>query len=218
MNFKRMAVPAVLAVLGAAASPAMAQTYVLNTGTPTVTSGAPILSSKDWFAEEFTLTAGQSIDAFAAYLNLDTGNPGNVTFALYAGSTFGRNTSPVQSWTAGYGSGGWITAPASDSYTSASGGTYWLAIEDSAAGATYTAPTVSSTSLEPVGATGYAYTTSGNGATATSWTVSSAYPVGMQVELASAVPEPGTIGLATAGLLATLAIVRLRRRRAQGVA
>lgn len=207
MNLKKIALLGALAALGAAASPAMAQSYALNTGTPTVTTGDPILSNNDWFAEEFNLTAGEAIDSLSAYLNLDTGNSGGtLTFALYSGTTLGRNPTAVETWTTTYSAPGWTSYGAS--YTSTNGGTYWLAIEDTSSGQTYTLPTIANTSAEPVGAAGYAYTTSGTGSK--QWTVASTYPVGMQVQV---VPEPETYGLVAVGLLGVVVRVRMQRRR-----
>ncbi len=208
MNCKQIALACALLVLGAVSVPAYAQTYALNTGTPTVTTGAGTLSNNDWYAEEFSLSAGQTVDSLAAYLNLNTGNTGGtLTFALYSGSSIPtRNPSPLETWTSTFNTNGWNSI--STSYTASTSGDYWVAIEETTAGTTYTAPIVASTAAEPVAALAYADTTTG--ASAKNWATESSYPIGLQVQV-EAVPEPATFGLMALGVLGTVAVARRRR-------
>jgi hypothetical protein len=212
MKLKHFLLGAGLALAAVTAAPAMAQTYVLDTGTPTVTTGDPILSNAGGYAEEFTLAAGQTIDQVGVDLNLATGNAGTLTFALYSGSTLGRNPTALATWTTSAGSfvNGWNTLAAS--YTSATGGTFWIGVLGTAAGATYTAPLIANTATEPVAALGYAYTTTGN--SSKQWTASSSYPIGLEVQVAaSPAPEPESVALMALGLLVTMAVVRRQRGR-----
>ena len=77
---------AILAVAGEGGRPAMAGT-VLNTGTPTGTGAPEVLSSTQWLAGEFAITAGETNQAYqlSAYLSQGLGQVGDTfTFAIAA--------------------------------------------------------------------------------------------------------------------------------------
>ncbi len=63
--------------------------FVLDTGTPTGTGGPLVLSSSQWEAAAFNVTAGETITSIAAYLTQGSGQPGDTfTFDIYSNNGF----------------------------------------------------------------------------------------------------------------------------------
>src|ERR1700684_2310863 len=124
------------ALLAAMAAPGIASAaLVLDTGTPTGSGLPSTLDGNDYYAAEFNLGAGQTITSVMAYLTAGLDQPGDTfTVAIYRSDLFtNRNASPLFSSQAAYsGSGG--SAGEWDglnglSWTVATTGTYWAAVE-----------------------------------------------------------------------------------------
>jgi hypothetical protein len=213
------------ALAAALLSPGLASaSLVLDTGAPTG-SGLDTFNSGTWYAEEFYLSAGQSITSLSAYLALPSGgslataNGTPFTFAVYANSGAGgsfiaasaanRSADEVYSTGGTFTANGWTSAAAS--FTASTSGDYWFAVQQTTSGSAYTldAQTEASTSTGTAPALGYAiYSTSAG----SKYQLSSGDPIGMQV---TAVPLPAGIwrlGSALAGLGG------LSRRRRSGAA
>jgi len=200
------AVAAVLLIPGIANA-----SFVLDTGAPTGT-GAPLsLSTSQFIAGEFAVTAGDTIVDVSAYLTQGAGEPGDTfTFDIYSntGFTSRANSRPaaVYSATGTFTANGWNTTAVN--WTPTSTGDYWLALQ--VASTTNTrgldAPLETSASTGTAPALGFAYAGS-NG----QYTLSSAYPIGLEVADAAPVPLPASFLLLLSGVGAAFG-VSLRRR------
>jgi hypothetical protein len=136
MNKKITLIGGVLAT--ALLAPGMASaSFLLDTGAPTGDSPTTwTLNSGQWFAGEFSATAGESIGSVAAYLtqNGSAGSGYKLTFDLYSSNTTtglfatrATNRSPIASVDATYTADGWTSAALD--YTVTTDGNYWLAVQ-----------------------------------------------------------------------------------------
>lgn len=222
MNKKIFA--AIAATVAAGVLPAVANaSLVLDTGTPTGGSYY-VLSTGEFFAAEFSLTAGESINQVAAYLSQGTGAlNANFTFDIYSDNN-GAFLNTKYANLSGNGlldysatgtyttNGGWNSLTLSTPWTASTTGNYWLAVQVSTSTSNYTrgvdlqSEASSTTGTAPAEAFAY-YSTSG---TSGYYKTSGAPAVGLQV---SAVPLPAGLPLLVTGL-AGLGVLALRRRQA----
>ena len=207
------------ALAAALLSPGMASaSFVLDTGTPT--GGATdSFNSTTWYAEEFSVAAGESVSNLAAYLTQGPGEPGaTVTFAIYANSGAGgnfigstasnRNADEVYSTTGTFSTAGWTSAVAN--WTPSAAGDYWLAIQQTSSGTANSldAPTEASVTTGTAPALAYAiYSTSAG----SKYQLSGGNPIGLEVT-AAPVPLPGALWLLGSGAAGLAGIARRRRR------
>jgi PEP-CTERM motif len=186
---------------------ASASSYILDTGTPAAGASFPILNQGQWFAAEFSATAGQTITDLSAYLNQSGGAGTTFTFAIYSDATgfIGERTAPTPVYTVGstFEANGWTSSTAN--WTVPTTGDYWVAVEMSscsrncpmldlvteASDSTGTAPALAFASAEANHV----------------FALETTSPFGIEVGVASAVPEAGTwammmLGFAGIGLMA----------------
>jgi hypothetical protein len=201
------------ALAAAMLAPAIANAdFVLDTGTPGG-STFPVLSTSAWYAEEFYLTAGETVTSVAAYLTSRTGGS-TFTFDIYANSGPGgaflgssasnRNADSVTTATGTYSSPGWTTA--SLNWTASTTGDYWLAIQETTAGTTFDTQTETSTSTGTAPALGYATYVTSSGS---KFQASTGNPIGLEV---TAVPLPPSAWLLLTGLGGLGALIRRNRQ------
>jgi hypothetical protein len=212
----------VFAAAGAVASliliPGIASAdFVLDTGTPNG-SGAPvILSTAQWLAGEFAVTAGQDITALSAYLTQGVGEPGDTfTFDIYSSAGFtGRSTGRNLVYSAGgtFLANGWNSTAVN--WTPTSSGDYWLALQVSSTSQTkgLDAPVETSAGTGTVPALAFAYLGSG---TSGEYTTAGAPAIGLEVT-ESPVPLPTSALLLGSGLLGGIGAVARRRRGPRGI-
>ena len=207
--------------LGAAVSMAFlvpgfaSASFVLDTGTPTGTGAPVVLSTSQFLAGEFSVTAGEDITSLSAYLTQGTGKSGDTfTFDIYSSSGFTNRPSsrpaPVYTVTGTYTADGWNTT--STNWVASSAGNYWVALQ--VASTTNTkgldAPVESSTTTGSAPAIAFAYAgTSGQ------YAVSSSTPIGLEATAAAPVPVPAAFWLFGSGLAGVG--VAARRRKTAGV-
>ncbi|HTR41699.1 MAG TPA: hypothetical protein VMH87_08800 [Pseudomonadales bacterium] len=183
-----------------------AQQFILDSGTPT-SSTFPILNNSQWFAAEFSATAGQTITQLSTYLTSLTGNGNNFAFDIYQDSYSGisflgtRNAqlSPFLEFTATgtYTGPGWSSTTVS--WVVPATGNYWVAIQGNTAGnrnlPNYDVQEETSATTGTVPALAFATDTG------TQFSSVNAPAIGLQVT-ATAVPEPATWSLiVVAGIL-----------------
>jgi hypothetical protein len=211
MNSKYVAPLGALAA--AMLAPAIANAgFVLDTGTPGG-STFPILNTQGWYAEEFYLTAGESVTSVAAYLATGTSGA-QFTFDIYAnsgpggaflGSSAGNRTADsVATATGTYSTAGWTSANLS--WTASTSGNYWLAIQETTAGRTFDTQTETSTSTGTAPALAYATYVSTAGS---KFQLSAGNPIGLEV---TAVPVPASAWLLLGGLGGLGAMIRRNRQ------
>lgn len=203
--------PAALAA--AALLPGVASaSLVLDTGTPPTTTPDVVLNTSQFFAAEFSLTAGETIDSLSAYLTQGAGQPGNTfTWDIYsASSTFlGANrAAPVFTTTGTFTANGFNTT--STNFTATATGDYWVALQVSSKTQTpgLDLPTESSTTSGTAPAIAFADAINNN-----RFALETADPVGIQVDATSAVPLPAGVWLLGSGLLALGSGVRRRNAK-----
>jgi hypothetical protein len=207
------------ALAAALLSPGMASAgFVLDTGTP-AGSSTDSFNSTTWYAEEFSVAAGESVSNLAAYLTQGPGEPGaTFTFAIYANSGAGgnfigstasnRGADEVYSTSGTLSSSGWSSAAAN--WTPSVGGDYWLAIQQTSTGTAYSldAQTEASTTTGTAPALAYAiYSTSAG----SKYQLSGGDPIGLEVT-AAPVPLPGALWLLGSGVAGLAGIARRRRQ------
>lgn len=214
MNKKITLLGGVLAA--ALLSPGIASaSFLLDTGIPDGTGGAPsVLNSSQWFAAEFSATAGDTISSISAYLTSGPGQAANVpntfTIDLYSDSNFtGRSTSRVLVDTAQatFTGDGWNVTSVNWAPLTTSGN-YWLALQVGAGDGTngLDLPTESAALTGTQPAVAFAYLGSN---TSGKYTTSGAPTFGVEV---STVPIPAALWLLGSGLLG-LGVVGRRNRK-----
>lgn len=201
------------AVAAVALVPGMASaSFVLDTGVPAGGSSY-VLSSAQWVAGEFAVTAGTDITDLSAYLTQGAGSVGDTfTFDIYSTATSftGRanSRSSVFTATGTFTQNGWNTTAVN--WTPTATGDYWLALQvgptNSTKGLDLPSETSASTGTAP--ALGFAYLGSG---TSGEYTTVGAPSIGLQVTAASPVPLPPALWLLGSGLLGIGALARRRR-------
>jgi hypothetical protein len=189
-----------------AVQPALADTLVLDTGTPSGSGFPMTLDGSDFVAAKFHLDADKTITGVQAYLNAGLDSSGaTFTFALYSNDTVGglfdRFGGSVYSAQGTYSADGW-TGLTGLNWSGLGAGDYWLALEvgatDSASGLSLPSPASGGTAA----ALAYAFN-AGSG-----YQTSGAQSFGAQV---STVPVPGAVWLLGSGLAG---LAGLRRKRA----
>jgi hypothetical protein len=217
MKIKHLASAGALAA--AFLSPGMASaSFLLDTGTP---SGATsdTFNSSTWYAEEFSVAAGESVSNVAAYLTQGAGQlDATFTFAIYANSGAGgnfigstpsnRGADEVASGSGTFNGSGWTSATVN--WTPSSGGDYWLAIQQTSSGTANSldAPTEASATTGTAPALAYAiYSTSAG----SKYQLSGGDPIGLEVT-AAPVPLPGALWLLGSGVAGLAGMARRRRQ------
>ena len=203
MNIK-LAVGAVLAL--ASLEPGIGSaSMILDTGTP---GGASVLlNSSNWYAAEFSVTAGEAVTQLSAYLNSGVGGVGSTfTWDIYSasGTFLGANRElPTFTTTGTFSGNGWNTTNVS--WTPTTPGLYWVALQVSGTSQTrgLNMPTEASTSSGTAPAAAFAFA----GSTAR-YALETNAPVGFQV---NAVPLPAAAWLLGSGLLGFASMVKRRR-------
>jgi len=180
--------------------------FVLDTGTPTGTTSV-VLNSSGWYAAEFSVTAGETINSLSAYITQGVGTVDNTyTWDIYStsGNFLGANREGATYSTTGiFSANGWNTT--SVNWTPTASGLYWVALQVTSSTQTpgLDLPTESSTTTGTVPATAFAYA-----GTNARYALETANPVGLEV---NAVPLPAAAWLLGSGLIGFGA--RIRRRR-----
>jgi hypothetical protein len=201
---------AALAAAALAPGMASADSLILDPGTPLTGTGAPspdILNTAGWYAEEFTVTAGETITQLSAYLTQGVGGGNNTfTWDLYSasgtflGATTSTRTPAVDTATGTYTADGWNSVAVNWSPTP---GQYWVALQVGSTSMTHgldlPVEAVPSTGTLPATAFAFAAGTTGK------YQLDANAPVGMQV---SAVPLPAAVWLLGSGLLGLGSLAR----------
>jgi hypothetical protein len=203
---------AVAALLPAAANAGL----ILDTGTPSSSNGTDTLSTSQFFAAEFAVTAGETITDLSAYLASGAGGLGSTfTFDIYSNSIVGHTPSSLATSQLVYTAtgtlsvnGGWNTTAVS--WTPSASGDYWLALQVASVSDTagLDVPLEPSATNGTANALAFAYYGSN---TFGKYTSSGAPEIGLQV---TAVPLPPSLWL-LGGSLALLGLAA-RRTRAAG--
>jgi hypothetical protein len=200
---RKLAFVAALALAAVVPNIASASAFILDTGTP---QGAtfPILNSVDWFAAEFSATAGETVTQLSAYLNPNIGGQGTpFTFAIYSGTGFigGRNLTAQYSVGATFESSGWNSTVAN--WTVPTTGDYWVVLEMTSSALDLVTETSDTTGTVP--ALAFADTT----ASSHIFAAQTADPFGIEV---TATPLPAALPLFVTGL-GGLGLLGWRRKR-----
>jgi len=186
---------------------AQAQSFILDTGTPSSTPPAEyVIGGASSIAVEFSVTAGETITQLSAYLAPDTGGS-NFTFDIYSSLRTNGNrvgASYVDTGTFTASSATWVTSSAN--WVVPATGDYWLALQGST-GNNFDAPAESSTTTGTVPAIAFADASSNS----FFYTVSST-PIGVEI---TATPEPNAWLLALVGVGAFLVLRRAALARAR---
>jgi hypothetical protein len=202
----------------AALSPGLAfADLILDPGTPPLTgTSAAVLNSSDWYAEEFSVSAGETITQLSAFLTQGIGNPNDTfTFDLYSasgtflGASNGTREAVTDAATGTFAANGWNSV--SVNWSNLTAGNYWLAVEVTSTQQTrgLDLPTESSASAASATASPLAYAFAG---TNHQFATTGAPPdVGLQVTAASPVPLPAAGWLLGSGIVALIGAARRRR-------
>lgn len=198
---------AVAFALSFASSIASASTFILDTGTPPTTTPVNVLNASDWYAAEFSATAGETITQLSAYLTEGAGQVGNTfTWDIYSasGTFLGRNREVASFTTTGtFLHNGWNSVAVDWKPTTT--GLYWVALQVSGAAQTrgLDLPTEASDSSGTVPAVAFAFA-----GTSHQFVLETTSPVGIEV---SAAPLPAAVWFLGSGLLGLGAMARRRR-------
>jgi hypothetical protein len=182
--------------------------FVLDTGTPTSMTMGSSLDGNDFYAAEFNLSAGATVNSIQAYLvNAGLDQPGNTfTVAIYGSDLLtNRYSSQLFAGQATYSADGW-NGLGNVNFTAATAGNYWVALEvgasDSAVGLSLP-QTVAGGGTSP--ALAFAFNMgSGYGSVG-------ALPFGIQVDATAPVPLPAAAWLLLSGIGGLASRVRRRR-------
>jgi hypothetical protein len=180
---------------------------IVDTGVPTVTSGAPDLTIGQWLAAEINLSQEWVIDSINGYLTAFDGNQLGNTFTVSVYSNSANNlpdgSNVLYSGTASYQADGWNGVSGINLDLTA--GNYWVAFEPGNLDSNPfqgSMPVAVSAAL----ATTAWYDPSLNGFYRAA--TGSGYDIGVQVT--SAVPLPSSLLMFVSGLLA---VAQLRQRK-----
>lgn len=196
----------------AALEPGIASaSYLLDTGTPTTGAASVILNASDWYAAEFTVTAGETITQLSAYMGTDLQTSGSFTWNLYSasGTFLGANRESPTDTVAGAfaasgatGGTGWNSVAVD--WTPAAG-LYWIALQVSSPSQTtgIDLPESTNSGTAPAGQFAFAGTNA-------RFATAGAPAIGLQV---SAVPLPAAVWLFGSGLLGLGSVIRRRALR-----
>jgi hypothetical protein len=199
------------AVAASCLAPVIARaSLVLDTGTPGPGATSNEVSTSQWFAAEFYLSAGQTVNSLSAYLS---GNVGETySLDIFAGADF--TNSRLNSQTQEYSTTGTLTTSnawntTSTDWTAATSGYYWLALEETSSPRGFSLNLLSTTNNGTAPAQSFAYL----GSTTNNEFVSSGAPdVAFQVN-ATPVPLPAPALLLGGGLLGVIGIAQRRRAK-----
>lgn len=197
-----------LALATAAASAHAADVTVLDTGTPTGSSGTFVLNTAQALAGEFSINAGTTVSQLSAYLTTGAGQVGEVfSFEIFSNTGFinGRNPQPLYAVSATFDGDGWNSQAAN--WTAATTGDYWLAIF-AGSGTNLDAPGEVSSSSGSVPAQGFAFESGGR------FSSNGAPAIGLRIDGVSPVPEPSAALSMLLGLAALGAAALKRKPRA----
>jgi len=189
--------------------PAVANaSLVLDTGTPG--SGATLyqVSTSQWFAAEFYLSAGQTVDSVAAYLSGNAGETYTLDIFSNTGFTNSRNYGQSQVYTTSgtlTTNNAWNTT--STDWTATTSGYYWVALEEASSPRGFSLDLASTTNNGTAPAAAFAFL-GANG----EFTSTGAPDVAFQVD-ATPVPLPAPALLLGGGLLGLIGFARGRRAK-----
>jgi hypothetical protein len=182
--------------------------FVLDTGTPTSMTMGSTLDGTDFYAAEFNLSAGATVNSIQAYIiNAGLDQPGNTfTVAIYGSDLLtNRYSSQLFAGQATYSSDGW-NGLSGVNFTAATAGNYWVALEigasDSAVGLSLP-QTAAGGGTAP--ALAFAFNSGGV------YSSAGALPFGIQVDATAPVPLPAAAWLLLSGMAGLAARVRRRR-------
>jgi len=214
MNYSRNGIQSALLTAAVAASclaPAIANaSLVLDTGTPGAGSSSNSVNTSQWFAAEFYLSAGETVNSLSAYLTGTTGE--TYTLDIYSANGFTSNR--TYSGSQDYTTTGTLTTnnawnTTSTDWTAATSGYYWVALEETSSPRGFSLDLLSTTNNGTAPAAAFAYL----GSSTNSEFVSNGAPdVAFQVN-ATPVPLPMPALLLGGGLLGFIGVAQ--RRRAQ---
>lgn len=205
-------------VLAAALAPGLASAdYVLDTGTP-ASGVSVVLNTSDWYAAEFTVTAGETLTplSLSAYLTQGTGQVGDTfTWEIYSasGTFLNANSSTRESNTFStqgvFSANGWNTAALD--WTPTTAGNYWVALQVTSTSQTHGLDLPTETSATTGTAPALAFA-SATGSTNPKFQLETNNPVGIQI---TPVPLPAAVWLLGSGLLGFGGAMRRRETRRQ---
>lgn len=223
MNKKTISVGGALLTAAVLAPSLASASFVLDTGTPTSDTGAPVgtLSTSNWVAAEFDVTnANQLVNDLQVYLTEGSGNVGDkFTVDIYAsGSSFTSTRSSGR--TLDYTTTGTFTAngwnDVAMNWTPTASGDYWVALQVSTTSQTKGlslpgAGITTASGTAPALAFAYAGT---NGAYNIESTTAPTSPFGIELSQASPVPLPAAAWLLVSGIAGLGGMVRRRVKTA----
>jgi hypothetical protein len=199
----------------AAIAPGIASAdFVLDTGTPPSGGASVLLNTVNWYAAEFSVTAGTDITSLAAYLTQGSGQVGDTyTWDIYStsGTFFGANREPYTYTATGkFTVNGWNTT--SVNWVPTTSGNYWVALQVSSTSQTrgLDLTTESSVTSGTAPAIAFAYAGTNN-----RYAADTSTGVGIEVST-TPVPLPASAWLFAGGLLGFGALRRRNGSAARG--
>ena len=225
MSIKTTSIVGALLTAAVFAPSLASASFVLDTGTPTSDTGAPVgtLSTSNWVAAEFDVTnANQLVNDLQVYLTEGSGNVGDkFTVDIYAsGSGFTSTRSSGR--TLDYTTTGTFTAngwnDVAMNWTPTASGDYWVALQVSSTSQTKglslpgagitTASAATPSGTAPALAFAYAGT---SGAYTIESTTAPTSPFGIELSQAAPVPLPAAAWLLLSGITGLGGMLRRRR-------